>query len=319
MRKEHLVSILILLAILAFSLDAVAEESSAFSSAEEAARQSSNPLGGDFIILLNQIDNYFLEGDITDETRHLNTWSFQPVVPLSMEEAIGEHWIMVNRPTFPFILNADLPDVDPVTSAIGPGGGPSVRLPSPTLGGLPFDSYSGFGDIVHFSLLGQSIPTEQWGGGDMVWALGPTFQFPTASRDELGGGKFSAGPAGVGAFIGNDFIFGGLFQHWLSYGSGGKGSGDNVNFSWLNMFYFLNFEDGWQIGGTPIITADWEAKGSDVWTVPIGLGIYKTHFFGKMPIKLGIEGQWMPIRPDSFGQEYNIRIVIAPIIPNFFN
>ena len=77
-------------------------------------------------------------------------------------------------------------------------------------------------------------------------------------------------------------------------------------------------EDGWQIGGTPIITADWEAKGSDVWTVPIGLGIYKTHFFGKMPIKLGIEGQYKPIRPDSFGQEYNIRIVIAPIIPNFF-
>jgi hypothetical protein len=30
----------------------------------------------------------------------------------------------------------------------------------------------------------QSIPTEDFGGGDWVWGVGPTFQFPTASFDE---------------------------------------------------------------------------------------------------------------------------------------
>ena len=297
------------------------EQGSAFSSADEAARQSSNPLGGQFIILLNQFDNYAMQGDITDKTRWINTWALQPVVPIPMEKVIGKHWIWVNRPTFPFVLNADLPDID--ESNLGPGGGPPVIPDQPPggvpPGGLPFDSFSGFSDIIYFSLLGQSLPQQRWGGGDFVWAAGLTTQFPSASREEFGTGKFSAGPSGVLAFIGRKFIIGGLFQHWSSFASGGTGLGEDVNFSWLNLFYFLNFEDGWQVGGTPILTADWESDSSDDrWTVPIGLGVYKTHFFGKMPIKLGAEMQWMPVNPDTYGQEWNIRLVLAPIVPSFF-
>ena len=296
------------------------EEPSAFSSADEAARQSSNPLGGQFMILLNQFDNYAMQGDITDKTRWINNWAFQPVVPIPMEKTIGENWIWVNRPTFNFVLNADLPDADKLESGLGPNRVPPIDRPdSISPGGVPFDSFSGFGDIVYFTLLGQSLPQQRWGGGDFVWAGGLTTLFPTASKDELGGGVYSVGPAGVLAFIGKKFIVGGLYQQWLSYAEGGIGSGDNQNFSWLNMFYFLNFEDGWQVGGTPIITADWEAdKAKDRWTIPIGLGVYKTHFFGRMPIKMGAEMQWMPVNPDTFGQEWNIRLTFAPVIPSFF-
>jgi hypothetical protein len=296
------------------------KEASTFSSADEAARKSSNPLGGDFFILLNQIDNYAMQGDITDKTRWINNWAFQPVMPVPMDKTIGENWIWVNRPTFNFVINADLPDVDGIKSGLNPGGGPGGDRPSSIPpGGVPFDSFSGFGDIIYFTLLGQSLPQQRWGGGDFVWAGGLTTVFPTASKDELGGGVYSVGPSGVLAFIGKKFIFGGLYQQWLSYAEGGNGSGDNQNFSWLNMFYFLNFEDGWQVGGTPIITADWEADDSDDrWTVPIGLGVYKTSFFGKMPIKMGAEMQWMAINPDTYGQEWNIRITIAPIIPSLF-
>ena len=296
------------------------EEPSAFSSADEAARQSSNPLGGQFMILLNQFDNYAMQGDITDKTRWINNWAFQPVVPIPMEKTIGKNWIWVNRPTFNFVLNADLPDVDEIKSGLNPDGVPGGDRPSDIPpGGVPFDSFSGFGDIVYFTLLGQSLPQQRWGGGDLVWAAGLTTLFPTASKDELGGGVYSAGPAGVLAFIGKRFIVGGLYQQWLSYAEGGNGSGDNQNFSWLNLFYFLNFEGGWQVGGTPILTADWEADDSDDrWTIPIGLGVYKTHFFGKMPIKMGIETQWMPVNPDTYGQEWNIRLVFAPVIPSFF-
>jgi hypothetical protein len=297
----------------------VTEEPSAFSSADEAARKSANPLGGDFFILLNQIDNYAMEGDITDKTRWINNWAFQPVMPVPMDKTIGENWIWVNRPTFNFVLNADLPDVDEIKSGLNPGGGPSEDRPSSIPpGGVPFDSFSGFGDIIYFTLLGQSLPQQRWGGGDFVWAGGLTSIFPTASKDELGGGVYSVGPSGVLAFIGKKFIFGGLYQQWLSYAEGGNGSGANQNFSWLNMFYFLNFENGWQVGGTPIITADWEADSDDRWTVPIGLGVYKTSFFGKMPIKMGAEMQWMAVSPDTYGQNWNIRITLAPIIPSLF-
>ena len=296
------------------------EKDSAISGANEAARQSSNPLGGDFFILLNQIDNFAMQGDITDKTRWINNWAFQPVVPVPMEKTIGKHWIWVNRPTFNFVLNADLPDADNINPGLSPDGPPSGTKPPDDIpaGGLPFDSFSGFGDIIYFTLLGQSLPQQRWGGGDFVWAGGLTTIFPTASKDELGGGVYSVGPSGVLAFIGKKFIIGGLYQQWLSYAEGGNGSGANQNFSWLNYFYFLNFEDGWQVGGTPIITADWEADSDDRWTVPIGLGVYKTSLFGKMPIKLGVESQWMPINPDIYGQEWNIRLTIAPIIPSLF-
>jgi hypothetical protein len=37
-----------------------------------------------------------------------------------------------------------------------------------------------------------------------------------------------------------------------------------------------------------------------------------------MPVNLGVESQWMPINPDIYGQEWNIRLTIAPIIPSLF-
>lgn len=296
-----------------------------FSDASAAARKSSNPLGGDFMILLNQIDNYFLQGDAIDGSSTLNTWSLQPVVSIPMT-SIGENWIWVTRPTFPFIFNTSIADKDKITdidtSKIGlqPSGTPTFP-PSNLPGGIPLKSVGGFGDIVVFSLLGQSISTEQWGGGDLVWGLGPTFSFPTASRGELGSGKWSVGPSAVGAFIGRKFILGGLMQNWFSFA--GDSKRDNVSFSWLNLFYFLNFNDGWQLGGTPIITADWNADSGDKWTVPIGLGVYKTQVFdigkgGKMPIKFGLEFQYMVVRPDTVGQEWNIRVTFAPVLPSPF-
>lgn len=125
----------------------------------------------------------------------------------------------------------------------------------------------------------------------------------------------------VGAFIGRKFIIGGLMQNWFSVG--GDSKRENVSFSWLNIFYFLNFDDGWQIGGTPIITADWNADGGNQWTVPIGLGVYKTQVFDigkgkKMPIKFGLEFQYMVVRPETVGQEWNIRVTFAPILPSPF-
>ena len=35
-------------------------------------------------------------------------------------------------------------------------------------------------------------------------------------------------------------------------------------------------------------------------------------------VKFGIEAQYYPISPDVLGEEFNIRFVIAPIIPALF-
>jgi hypothetical protein len=42
----------------------------------------------------------------------------------------------------------------------------------------------------------------------VLWGVGPTFVFPTASDDALGQGKCQVGPAAVGLYLGKQWIFG---------------------------------------------------------------------------------------------------------------
>ena len=91
-------------------------------------------------------------------------------------------------------------------------------------------------------------------------------------------------------------------------------SRDNQNFSWLNLFYFLNLDDGKKVGRALVITDD----SDDRWNPPVGLGVCKFNFFGKMLSKMGVEFQWMPLSPDTYGQQWSIRLVLAPIILSIF-
>jgi hypothetical protein len=76
------------------------------------------------------------------------------------------------------------------------------------------------------------------------------------------------------------------------------------------------FGQGWSIGYSGNVLANWEAeKGRDVWTVPAGLSITKVVKFGKLPVKIGLAGQYMPVHPDTFGQRWNIQLKITPVIP----
>jgi hypothetical protein len=37
--------------------------------------------------------------------------------------------------------------------------------------------------------------------------------------------------------------------------------------------------------------------------------------FGKLPVKITLAGQYMPIHPDELGQKWNIQLTFAPVIP----
>ncbi len=282
-----------------------------FTDADEAARQSANPLGGDFIIILNQWNYDFLQGDITSETRNTVTHIFQPVIPISL----GGDWIWVTRPTLPIIYNAELPSL---RVPLGFGG---LTPPPPPPGVVDLDDFfdfkeeEGIGDLVVFSLVGVSKSTEIWGGGDIVIAGGATSSFPIAS-DEFATDQYQIGPAGVAAFIGKKYIFGALAQHWYDFEDNGNPDAADISLTNIQYFYFLNFPGGWQVGGAPQIEIDWKASGKDCCSIPIGLGVQKTHFFGPMPVRLGLEVQHYVEFPDTFGKEWRIQATFAPIIPN---
>ena len=80
----------------------------------------------------------------------------------------------------------------------------------------------------------------------------------------------------------------------------------------------LFFGEGWSIGYSGNILADWTAPSEDVWTVPVGLGLAKVVKLGRLPVKVQLAVQYMPIHPRISGQEWNVQISITPVIPEAY-
>lgn len=270
---------------------------------DEIARQSNNPLGGDFILWLNFVNFDVQQGDITNQSRYKTTHLLQPVIPIRTPQ-IGENWIFVNRPTVLTIYDQEVPE-----------------RPNPTdPDTFSFDNRAGFGDMEYFALLGTSTPTESgwwadnFGKGDTVMAGGFTTRWPTG-KSSLSENVYAAGPAATAAYVGQDWTFAFLFQHWWDYAD--QNDADDFNFSRLQLFYFKSFPGGWQIGGSPKITADWDADSDDRWTVPIGLAGFKTVLIGDTPVKFGLEFRPSLTRPNRFGTDFQVEFTIIPVTPNF--
>ena len=138
--------------------------------------------------------------------------------------------------------------------------------------------------------------------------------WPTASDNKFGTQKYSAGPAALAMYEGPKWKFGMLAQQWWSY----AGKEDRADVSRLDAqyFWFYQLPNLWQIGAAPSITADWKANSDNRWTVPLGIGVNKTFRIGKLPIRISLEVHKTIVQPDNFGQDWNFRFVVIPIIPN---
>ena len=149
--------------------------------AKQLNKQLNNPVA-DLSAMNFQFNRYYLQGDVTDRTREQDVLNFQPVLPIHLTK----EWNLITRPVIPFVFSS--PDFEP---------------------GKGWDETSGLGDVAVFSLLSPAKLTS-----GIIWGAGPTFIFPTATNSALGQGKYQAGPAAVGLYMGKDWIFGTLAQHW---------------------------------------------------------------------------------------------------------
>jgi hypothetical protein len=276
-----------------------------FANADEAARKTSNPLGGDFMVLINEWHYTSLEGSLSDGSRETISHIFQPVIPFSLEETIGDDWIMVNRPTLPIIYSAEVPD--------GFNSGNGVAS---------FGDKSGVADLQLFSLIGVSKPQESntlLGAGDLVLAGGFSLSFPTGSST-FTSNAWAAGPAGVAAYIGEKGVLGALVQTQFQYASSGSTMVDH-NKMFIQPFYLWSLGGGWQVGGTPLWTFDFE---TDEEEIPLGFGFQKVQMFnlgeGKvLPVRFGLEARYFVDQMNSsLANEWEIVLQISPILPNIF-
>jgi hypothetical protein len=244
---------------------------------EEVSRQLSNPVGSVWSLKLEN-NMTFLRGDPAHAYRGSWSTKFQPVMPLKLTE----NWNLIVRPVFEFLSTPTIDSSGDIDRTEGIGQTSAIALISPA-------EVRGF-----------------------LWGIGPSVILPTTTRDELSQRKYSLGPAAVGLYLSTDWVIGLFPQYWWSV----SGSNKRREVSQANIQYFLwrNLPGGWQIGTSSNILYDRKADGPNAWTVPIGLGFTKTTNLGGLPIKFELQGQAMVIHPDDFGQRWNIRFSITPVI-----
>jgi len=76
----------------------------------------------------------------------------------------------------------------------------------------------------------------------------------------------------------------------------------------------LFFGEGWNIGYSGNILANWKAPPGAVWTVPVGVGVGKVVKLSRLPVKFLLALQYRPVRPQN-GQEWDVQIHVTPVIP----
>jgi hypothetical protein len=249
----------------------------------EINKKLTNPVSDLWSIAFQQ-NNYILDmgpGKIDHWNSSLN---FQPVLPV----ALTSNWNLITRPVM--TLFNSVPHPDPHNST-------------------DIDRTTGFGDTVLMELVSPSPKL----AGNWLLGLGPTFIFPTASSDYTGQGKWQVGPAALVGYLSKKWILGGLVQNWTSFGGSGN---QNVNQMNLQPFAAYFLPDGWSIGYSGNILANWKADSAgDVWTIPLGLSVSKVLKVGKLPVRIALAGQYMVHHPDVGGQKWNIQLMVVPVIP----
>ncbi len=197
-----------------------------------------------------------------------NTFNIQPVYPVSLKK-----FNIINRAILPVEYESDL----------APSGG----------------SVFGLGDL---SYTAWASPTK---ASKVVWGVGPSFVFPTATDARLGSGKWSAGVGAVVLATPGKWVLGGLAQNVWSF----AGDADRSDVNFLLAQYFINYNfPGFYLTSAPIIIANWEAASGQQWTVPFGGGAGKIVRWGSTPLDVQFQVFYNVIAPDSRG-DWGLRLM----------
>jgi hypothetical protein len=246
----------------------------------ELAKKTQNPIA-DLISLPFQNNLNFGYGakDAPHSSSTQYVLNIQPVVPIT----VAKGWNLITRPIIPVIRQPDLID-----------------------GGETW----GLADIELETFLSPS------GTGKVTWGIGPVFQFPSATNGrKLGTEKWSAGPGVVVLTQPGKWVIGALANNIWSFA--GDSDRDNVNLMTVQPFVNYNFEKGWYVSSSPIITANWAAHGSDnTWTVPVGGGFGRIIPIGKLPVNLNAQAFANVVKPDDDPTaDWTLRLQVQFLFP----
>jgi hypothetical protein len=88
------------------------------------------------------------------------------------------------------------------------------------------------------------------------------------------------------------------------------GNSDRTNQLYLNPFAHYHFADGWSIGSSPEITANWVASGGK-WTVAVGGGFGKAFGLGGQAMRLDFNAFYNAIRPKAGNDTWLLQVKLT--------
>ena len=230
----------------------------------DLAAKTQNPVGAMYSLPFKFSFDY---GASNGEASFLN---IQPVIPIT----VGD-WNLINRVIIPLI---DTPG--------GVSGTPEI--PNPV---GDEDGATGLGDINYSVFVSPANPDK------IIWGIGPSLMMDTASDDELGSGKWSAGPTAVVLIQPKPWTIGLLGRQLWDF----AGDSDRKSFNQLLLEPFINYnlDNGWYLISDMIITANWEADSSNTWTIPLGGGVGKMFAIGNQKMNTKLEAYYNVEKPDG--------------------
>jgi len=172
-----------------------------------------------------------------------------------------------------------------------------------------------------------TVPNDHTGIGDMrfvdiavldpghhlLFGIGPTFVFPSATERTMGQGKWQAGPAAAVAWAPGRWLVGVLAQNPISFG--GDPHRLDTNALFLQPFLTYQLGSGWFLRSQPQIAVDWKTHGH---VVPIDLGAGRVFQVGRQTVNLFVEPFWV-VDHDGPGPRYGFTIGAALLYPGFWS
>src|SRR5271163_1545528 len=220
---------------------------------------------------------------IGPDDRTQNILNIQPVIPLS----VGKNWNLITRWIMPIVYQP---------------------LPIPPDPAVQQTGVYGLGDLNPTFFLSPKK-------SKVIWGVGPTFVFPTATNTTyLGQGKLSLGPSVVALVQPPHFTIGFLANNYWSVAGHSNLDKPAVNQFLLQWFVNYNMKKGWYLTSGPIITANWRATSNNVWNVPFGGGVGRIMKLGFQPVNITAQFYGNAVHPPG-ASPWNMKLQIALLFP----
>jgi len=163
---------------------------------------------------------------------------------------------------------------------------------------------TGIGDILQSFFLS---PKEKVGG--WIIGAGPVVNYPTASDDLLGSGKWGAGPTAVILRQEGGWTYGLLTNHVWSFA--GDSDRPEVNATFLEPFLSFTTRTYTSLGVNTEASYDWRAE---QWTVPVNFMVQQMVKIGAQPLSLQAGYRYFFEKPD-YGPDWGLRFQVTFLFP----